>query len=85
LKDIVERRSDIPGADKLMDIVAKNSAPWLFGLEPAGVQSFLMPFHLELIAEVGNADYQERYLKPLGRRLIVSECERVVQASVIRP
>jgi methyltransferase (TIGR00027 family) len=85
LKDIVERRSHIPGADKLMDVVAKNNAPWLFGLEPGNVQSFLKPFHLDLTEEVGNADYQIRYLKPLGRSLIVSECERVVQASVIRP
>ena len=53
LKSIVERRSDIPGADKLMEVVAKNNAPWLFGLEPANVQSFLKPFHLDLIAEVG--------------------------------
>ncbi len=85
LKSIIERRSDIPGAEKLMDVVAKRGAPWLFGLEPSSVPSFLQPFHLHLIADVGNAEYQTRYLKPLGRNLVVSEAERIIQATVICP
>ena len=85
LKSIVERHSEIPGADKLMDVVAKNNAPWLFGLEPSEVTSFLRPYHLDPTEDVGNADFQTRYLEPLGRNLSVSECERIVQATVIRP
>lgn len=85
LKSIIERRSDIPGADKLMDVVAKRGAPWLFGLEPSCVASFLQPFRLHAIADVGNAEYQARYLKPLRRNLVVFEGERIVQATVIRP
>jgi O-methyltransferase involved in polyketide biosynthesis len=84
LKSMIEQRSDLPGAAKLMDVVAKRGAPWLFGLEPSSVASFLKPFHLNLIADVGNAEYHARYLKPLGRNLVVSEGERVVQATVIR-
>jgi methyltransferase (TIGR00027 family) len=84
LKSVIERRSNIPGADKMMDYVAKNNYPWIFGLEPSNVPSFLKPFHLNPIADVGNADYQARYLKPLGRTLVVSEGERIVQATVIR-
>ncbi len=85
LKSIIERRSDIPGAEKLMDVVAKRGAPWLFGLEPSNVASSLKPFHLHLIEDVGNVDYQVRYLKPLGRNLVVFEGERIVQATVICP
>jgi O-methyltransferase involved in polyketide biosynthesis len=81
LKSIVERRSDIPGADHLMDVVAKH-APWVFGLAPSSVPDFLKPFHLALIADVGNVDYQERYLKPVERDLAVFEGERIVQAIV---
>jgi methyltransferase (TIGR00027 family) len=81
LKSIIERQSDIPGADHMMDVIAK-SAPWLFGLEPANVASFLNPFHLVLQAVVGNACYQENYLKPIKRNLVVSEVERVVLANV---
>jgi methyltransferase (TIGR00027 family) len=83
LKSIIERRSYIPGADKMMDYVAKNNIPWIFGLEPSNVTSFLKPFHLNPTADVGNADYQARYLTPLGRTLAVSEGERTVQATVI--
>lgn len=81
LKSIIERRSDIPDADHMMDVVAKQS-PWVFGLEPSGISDFLKPYHLSLIADVGNADYQEKYLKPMERNLVVFEGERIVQATV---
>lgn len=81
LKSIIERRSDIPGVDHLMDTVAKQS-PWVFGLEPSDIPHFLKPYHLSLIADVGNADYQEKYLKPVERNLVVFEGERIIQATV---
>jgi methyltransferase (TIGR00027 family) len=84
LKSVIERRSDIPDADKMMDTVAK-SAPWIFGLEPSTIQAYLQPFHLSLVADVGNADYQDKYLLPLKRKLAVSEGERIAQATVTRP
>lgn len=82
LKSVIERRSDIPGAEKMMDRVA-HSAPWLFGLEPAEIKDYLLPFHLSLVADMGNQEYQEKYLKPLHRTLDVSEIERTVQAVVV--
>ncbi len=85
LKSFIERRSDIPGAEKMMNMVAKRGAPWLFGLEPSNVASYLLSFHLRLITDVGNADYQASYFKPAGRDLVVSEVERIAQATVIRP
>jgi methyltransferase (TIGR00027 family) len=85
LQSIIERRSDLPGAEKLMEVVAKRGSPWMFGLEPSRVASYLSPFHLNLIADVGNAEYQTRYLGPLGRKLVVSECERIAQATVMCP
>ena len=85
LKSIIERRSDIPGAEKMLDWVAKNNAVWHFGLEPSSIQAYLQPFHLTLIEDVGNADYQERYLKPLNRHLTVTEGERIAQTVVVHP
>jgi len=85
LKSVIERRSNLPGAGKVMDTVAKQNAPWRFGLEPSEVAGFLKPFHLNLLEDVGNADYQARYLKPLGRNLVVTEAERIARADVIRP
>lgn len=82
LKSIIERRSDIPDAEHMLDTVAKT-APWIFGLEPTSLPTFLKPFHLALVADVGNADYQEKYLKSLGRNLVVFQGERIVYATVV--
>jgi len=81
LKSIIERRSDIPNADRMMDRVAEQ-APWIFGLEPSGIQPYLEKFHLLLVEDVGSADYQEKYLKPLGRDMGVFEGERITHAVV---
>lgn len=81
LKSVIERRSGIPGAQKMLDTVAR-SAPWIFGLEPAGLVDYLRPFHLSLVEDVGNKDYQEKYLRPIHRQLVVSEIERVAVAQV---
>ena len=83
LKSLIERRSDIPGADKMMDRVANRGSPWLFGLEPESLASLLEPFHLRLLTDVGSTDYQANYFKPMKRELVVSEMERIAQATVI--
>ena len=83
LKSLIERRSGIPGADKMMDRVAKQGSPWLFGLSPESLASLLEPFHLRRLTDVGSADYQANYFKPMKRELVVSEMERIAQATVI--
>jgi len=74
LKSIIEQRSEIPDADKMMDVVAK-SAPWIFGLEPASIPAFLNPYQLTLVADAGGANHQEKSLKPLEWNLVVFEGE----------
>ena len=81
LRSIIERRSAIPDANRMMDRVARQS-PWTFGLDPAELRSYLRPFHLSLISDVGDADYQEGFLKTLGRGLTVFAGERIAQAAV---
>ncbi len=82
LKSLLERRSGIPDADHMLDTVAKT-ALWIFGLEPASLSAFLQPFHLNLVEDVGAADYQEKYLRPLGRTLDIFSGERIAQARVV--
>jgi len=84
LKSIIERRSDIQGANKLMDVVSKRS-PWTFGLEQSAVQEYLRQFHLDLVVDVGKADYREKYLQSIRRDLAIFEGERTVRAAVERP
>jgi methyltransferase (TIGR00027 family) len=82
LKSIIDGNSNVPGAQRLMTEVAKQGAPWIFGLAPQSVGEYLEPFHLALKADVGAADYQAQYLKPMNRELPVSECERIAEAVV---
>jgi O-methyltransferase involved in polyketide biosynthesis len=82
VKGVIDGSSDIPGAQRLMTEVAKQGAPWIFGLDPQTLGEYLAPFHLALKADVGSADYQARYLRPMNRRLTVSECERLAEAVV---
>ena len=81
LKSVLEHRSDIPDADHMLEVVAKQS-PWIFGLEPAGMAETLKPFGLSLMADIGAAEHQARYLQPAGRQLDVFAGERIVTASV---
>jgi O-methyltransferase involved in polyketide biosynthesis len=66
----------------MMDWVAKQGAPWIFGLEPESLASFLEPFHLRLLADVGSAEYQARYFKPKKREIAISEMERIAHTTV---
>jgi methyltransferase (TIGR00027 family) len=82
LKSIVDGNSDLAGADRMIAEVAKQGAPWICGLDPKSIASYLEPFHLALKADVGNEDYQARYLRPINRKLAVSEGERIAEAVV---
>jgi methyltransferase (TIGR00027 family) len=81
LKSIIEDRSDIPDAAHLMEVVAKQS-PWIFGLDPAEIKAFLQPYRLTLTADVGAVDFEEKYLKPIHRSLVVFSGERTALAAV---
>lgn len=83
LKSVVEKSSDIVGADDLVTYLEKYGITWHFGLDPSAVPAFLKEFNLKLIEDVGAAYFQENYLEPIGRRVDVSEIERIVCAMVI--
>jgi methyltransferase (TIGR00027 family) len=57
-----------------------SSEPWLFGLDPAELPGFLADAGLRLVEDVGDAQYQARYLRPAGRRLEVNPGERAAVA-----
>jgi methyltransferase, putative, TIGR00027 family len=83
LKSVVEKNSDIEGANDLVKYLEKYGITWHFGLDPLQVEDFLQQFNLNLVEDIGTSYYQEKYLKPLGRRLEVSEIERIAYAMVI--
>lgn len=83
LKSVIDKNSDIEGADVLVTYLEKYGITWHFGLDPSAVSAFLKEFNLKFIEDVGAAYFQENYLEPVGRRVDVSEIERIVCAMVI--
>lgn len=51
---------------------------WKFGLMPDDVQAFLEPFGWRQVEQLGPEEFSERYVRPSGRALPVSEIERTV-------
>jgi hypothetical protein len=54
-----------------------------FGLDPVELEQYLADRGLKLIDDVGAADYQDLYLKHLGREMNVFEGERVAFAEAM--
>ncbi len=82
------RRGLIDGTDRpewfepFIAFAERVGSPLVFGLDPAELGSYLADRGLTLVEDIGAADYQERYLKPLGRELSVFEGERAAFARV---
>lgn len=82
------RRGIIDGTDRpewmqgFLSFAERVGSPLVFGIDPAELASYLSDLGLRLIEDVGTADYEERYLKPLGRELSVFEGERAAFAGV---
>jgi methyltransferase (TIGR00027 family) len=85
------RRGIIDGTDRpewmgsMLSFASKVGSPMIFGLDQAELAPYLADRGLELQEDVGTADYQERYLEPIGRSLNVFDGERAAYAQVTRP
>jgi len=85
------RQGLIDGTDRpewmgpFLSFASKVGSPMIFGLDQAELAPYLADRGLELLEDVGTADYQERYLEPIGRSLNVFDGERAAYAQVIRP
>lgn len=82
LKSVIDRTSNIAGADFLMNYFEMGEQTWNFGLNPSDISDFVNQYNLTLIEDVGASYYLENYLKPLGRNLYVSEMERIIYARI---
>jgi methyltransferase (TIGR00027 family) len=80
------RRGLIDGTDRpewfgpFLSFASKVGSPMIFGLDQEDLEQYLSDRGLKLIDDVGAADYQALYLKPLGRELNVFDGERVAFA-----
>ncbi len=78
-KDFIEGKQ-LYGLDALYRTTRVTKQLWQFGLEPEAVGDFLGEYGWKELEQVGSAEYQERYLKPVGRVMPVMQVERMVYA-----
>jgi methyltransferase (TIGR00027 family) len=82
------RRGIVDGSDRpewmraLLSFTSKVGSPMTFGLDQAELAGYLAERGLTLVEDVGAADYQARYLQPVGRKLDVFDGERAALATV---
>ena len=61
---------------------SRRPEPWHFGVDPRQLRAFLAARGLSLRHDFGAEEHQTDYLRPVGRKLEVSEIERVAIAIV---
>lgn len=66
-----------------LSFAKKVGSPFIFGLDQVELEQYLCERGLKLIDDVGAAEYQDLYLKHLGREMNVFEGERVASAEVM--
>jgi len=66
--------------EALMSFARRAGSPFIFGLDPLRLESYLADLGLALIEDIGAVEYRQRYLVPLGRELNVFDAERVALA-----
>jgi methyltransferase (TIGR00027 family) len=67
---------------QILAVADRSGSPWISGLDPDRLESFLADFGLSLVADVGAATYRERYLDPIDRDLDCYEGERTAVATI---
>ncbi|MDF2882306.1 MAG: methyltransferase, partial [Clostridiaceae bacterium] len=77
LKSVIDGTSNMIGAEGLLNLFEAGEQPWRFGLNPLEVSDFLSLYNLKLIEDIGTSFYKENYLNPIGRKLDISEIERI--------
>ena len=82
LEEAITRRFRPDRAAAFQKVTARLPEPWHFGIEPANLKPFLAERGLQLSEDLGAEEHTARYLRPINRRLAVSEIERVARARV---
>jgi O-methyltransferase involved in polyketide biosynthesis len=68
-RGLLDGRVRFEGGEQILANVQKLQEPWIFGLYPDEVASFLARCGLELVEDLGADDYRRRYLGGAPRTL----------------
>jgi methyltransferase (TIGR00027 family) len=68
-----------------LSFAKRVGSPLRFGFDPVQLEQYLADRGLTLKDDVGATEFQENYLRPLGREMSVIDMERVAFAEVMGP
>ena len=83
------RQGIIDGTDRpewfgaFLSFAGKVGSPMIFGLDQEELENYLSNRGLKLLDDVGASEFEDLYLKPLGRELNVFDAERIAFAEVM--
>jgi len=80
-KDVIEAPASFDGTERLGRTLARSGERWTFGLHPEELRTYLAARDLELIQDLGAAEYRTRYLGQAGKGY---EFYRVAVARVVK-
>ena len=78
---VLDGSVQLGGAD-MLERFSERGEPWVFGLHPARVESYLTARHFRQVERADHETYLERYFKPVGRQPKIMEIEFTVLAEV---
>ena len=78
LEKVINKKSNIPGANNWVESFSKNGISLEFGINPENIEKIMGKYRLKVLEDVGTDYYKKTYLEPVGRVLEVSEIERTV-------
>jgi methyltransferase (TIGR00027 family) len=81
-RDFIEGKH-MYGLDVLYRQTRVQKQLWKFGMDPQAIGTLLGHYSWIELEQVGNVEYQERYLEPVKRNLLVMDVERAVHAERI--
>jgi methyltransferase (TIGR00027 family) len=82
LQEVITRVYRSDRSEAFRKGASRRPEPWHFGVDPRQLKAFLAACGLSLRHDFGAEEHQTDYLRPVGRKLEVSEIERVAIAIV---
>lgn len=83
-RDIIDESAQSELGRKLILLTQQLGEPWQVGFNKEELPHYLSERGLAPIEDIGDSDYKERYLKPIGRQLNVFAVERIMLAQNVR-
>jgi methyltransferase (TIGR00027 family) len=82
-KGVLDEPESFAGTANVTHLLRKKDEPWTFGFYPDELPAYLKARGLELVEDIGAAEYRARYIGPGSRNIKGYEFHRIALAGVL--